>query len=99
MERAWITGRYVDAHRAAWSRETRIGRANHACVARYLERLEIDPELLLPLRLFAWVLHAHSDFVHLRADAAGPPGVERLRESRFLQLYEADLEEWGARSP
>jgi len=93
MERAWITGRYVEAHRAAWSRETEIGRANHASVARYFAHFELDPALLRPLRLFAWVLHAHSDFLHLRADAAGPPDAARLRASRFLRLYEAELDD------
>jgi hypothetical protein len=93
VERAWDTGRYVQAHRAAWSRETEIGRANHACVARYLAHFELDPELLRPLRLFAWVLHAHSDFLHLRADAGGAPSNEVLRSSRFLQLVQTDLEE------
>ena len=92
MERAWVTGRFVDAYRAAWSRETQIGRANHACVARYLEHFELGPALLQPLRLFAWVLHAHSDFVHMRADAGGAPDQETLRGSRFLQLYHADFE-------
>jgi hypothetical protein len=93
LERAWTTGRYVDAHRAAWSRKTALGRANHACVARYLTHFDLDPELLRPLRLFAWVLHAHSDFEHLRADAGGAPDEEALRSSRFLRLFRADLEE------
>jgi hypothetical protein len=93
LERAWITGRYVDAHRAAWSKDTPLGRANHACVARYLARLDLDPWLLGPLRLLAWVLHAHSDFVHLRADVGGTPNDEALRSSRFFRLFRADLEE------
>jgi hypothetical protein len=93
MERAWITGRYVEAHHAAWSHDTEIGRANHACVARYLAHFDLDPDLLRPLRLFAWVLHAHSDFVHLRADAARPPDAARLRASRFLRLFHAELQE------
>ncbi|HEX7981540.1 MAG TPA: hypothetical protein VF461_23210 [Gemmatimonadaceae bacterium] len=93
LKRAWVTGRYVDAHRAAWSRRTALGRANHKCVARYLAHFELDPALLRPLRLFAWVLHAHSDFLHIRADAGGAPDEEALLSSRFLQLFRADLEE------
>ena len=93
LERAWITGRYVDAHRTAWSRETAIGRANHACVERYLAHFDLDPALLAPLRLFAWMLHAHSDYVHLRADVGGTPNDEALRSSRFFRLFRSDLEE------
>jgi hypothetical protein len=93
LKRAWITGRYVEAHRAAWSRKTALGRANLACVTRYLAHFELDAELLRPLRLFAWMLHAHSDFLHLRADVGGAPDAETLNGSRFLQLFRAELEE------
>ena len=93
LERAWVTGRFVEAHRAAWSEKTALGRVNQACVARYLARLDLDPALLRPLRLFAWLLHAHSDFVHLRADVGGSPNEETLRGSRFFRLFRADLEE------
>ena len=93
LKRAWITGRYVEAHRAAWSRKTALGRANHACVTRYLTHFDLDPELLRSLRLFAWMLHSHSDFVHLRADAGGAPDEAALQGSRFLRLFRAELEE------
>jgi len=93
LKRAWNTGRYVEAHRAAWSRKTALGRANHACVTRYLTHFDLDPELLRPLRLFAWMLHSHSDFVHLRADAGGAPDDAALQGSRFLRLFRAELEE------
>jgi hypothetical protein len=39
------------------------------------------------------MLHAHSDFVHLRADIGGAPNEEALNGSRFLRLFRADLEE------
>lgn len=93
LERSWITGRFEAARAAAWSRSTAIGRANHACVERYFDRLELDLALLRPIRLFAWVLHAHSDWVHLRDDAGGPPTPDRLATSRFLRLYNAELSE------
>jgi hypothetical protein len=93
LERAWNTGRFEAAHATAWSRDTHIGRANLACVERYFDRLELDLALLRPIRLFAWVLHAHSDWVHLRDDAGGPPTADRLATSRFLRLYNAELSE------
>jgi hypothetical protein len=91
LERAWNTGRFEAAHAAAWSRDTLIGRANHACAERYFDRVEVDLALLRPIRLFAWMLHAHSDWVHLRDDAGGPPAADRLATSRFLRLYHAEL--------
>jgi len=93
LERAWNTGRYEAAHAAAWSRDTSIGRANHASAERYFDRLELDLALLRPIRIFAWMLHAHSDWVHLRDDAGGPPTADRLATSRFFRLYKAELSE------
>jgi hypothetical protein len=93
LERAWVSGRFEAAHAAAWSRSTAIGRANHACAERYFDRLELDLALLRPIRLFAWALHAHSDWVHLRDDAGGPPTPERLATSRFLRLFNMELSE------
>ena len=93
LERAWTSGRFEAAHAAAWSRDTAIGRANLECAERYFDRLEIDIALLRPIRLFAWVLHAHSDWLHLRDDAGGPPSPDRLATSRFLRLYDVELSE------
>ncbi|PYP75336.1 MAG: hypothetical protein DMD35_21695 [Gemmatimonadetes bacterium] len=91
LERAWNTGRFESAYAAAWSRDTPIGRANHECAERYFDRLEVDVALLRPIRLFAWMLHAHSDWVHLRDDAGGPPPPDLLATSRFLRLFNAEL--------
>jgi hypothetical protein len=94
LEGAWVSGAYVDAYRAAWSRETAIGRVNHACVARYLGALGLDAEIAPALRLLAWAIHAHSDYVHRQLDVAGAtPNAEQLRGSRFLALFEAELAE------
>lgn len=92
LEGAWVSGRYEDAYRAAWSRESAIGRVNLACVERYLAGLGVSVALLPALRLLAWVLHSHSDWVHRRDDAGGAPTVEALRDSRFLRLFNAELE-------
>jgi hypothetical protein len=91
LERAWITGRYEEAYATAWSRDSDLGRVNHACVARYLQRLGIEEGVLPSLRLFAWVLHAHSDYLHLRSDVGSAPNAAQLRGSRFFRLYEAEL--------
>jgi len=93
LERTWVTGRFEDTYRSAWSSTTHVGRVNRRCMQRHLERLGVDVGLLPGLRLLAWVLHAHSDWVHLREDAGAPPSADRLASSRFLRLYHAELED------
>jgi hypothetical protein len=92
LEGAWVSSQYEEAYRRAWSRQSDLGRTNHGCVARYLERVAVPAELLPALRLLAWMIHAHSDWVHRRDDAGAEPSVEALRDSRFLRLYRAELE-------
>ena len=94
LEGAWVSGAYAAAYRAAWSRETAIGRVNHACVTRYLGALGLDPAIAPALRLLAWVIHAHSDYVHRQLDVGGAtPSADQLRTSRFLALFDAELAE------
>ena len=91
LERAWVSGRFAEAHRAAWSRDTAIGRVNLACTQRYFAALEVSADLLPALRLLAWVLHSHSDWIHRRDDAGAVPDAEALRDSRFLLLFREEL--------
>lgn len=91
LEGAWTSGDFEAAYRAAWSTETAIGRVNNECVRRYLERLGVSTQVVAALRLFAWMLHAHSDYVHMSADTGGSPGADMLRRSIFLRLYNAEL--------
>ena len=95
LEGAWVSGQFEDAYRAAWSRDTAIGLVNHACVDRYRARFDIPADAVPALRLLAWMIHAHSDWVHRRDDAGGPPTAEALRDSRFLRLFRAELEMIG----
>jgi hypothetical protein len=92
LEGAWVSGRYDDAYRAAWSHDTTIGRINLACVERYLAALGLSRDLLPALRLLAWVLHSHSDWIHRRDDAGTEPDAAALGDSRFLRLLIAELE-------
>jgi hypothetical protein len=91
LEGAWTSGRFEAAYHSAWSRETSIGRINNSCVAAYLARLGLPMLVLGPLRLFAWVLHSHSDYVHRRVDAGGTPSRRALLESTFVRLYNAEI--------
>jgi hypothetical protein len=94
LEGAWVSNAYVAAYRAAWSRESAIGRVNLACVARYLDALGLDARIAPALRLLAWAIHAHSDYVHRQLDVGGAtPSADQLRGSRFLALFDAELAE------
>jgi hypothetical protein len=95
LEGAWVSGRFEDAHRAAWSRDTAVGRVNLACAERYLAALDVSLDLLPALRLLAWTLHSHSDWIHRRDDAGREPDAEALRDSRFLRLFDAELKMLG----
>ena len=92
LEGAWVSGRFEDAYRAAWSRDTTIGRVNLGCVERYLARVGVAADAVAALRLLAWVIHSHSDWVHRRDDVGGEPADDALRDSRFLRLVHAELE-------
>jgi hypothetical protein len=48
-------------------------------------------DLLPALRLLAWVLHSHSDWIHRRDDAGAEPDAAALGDSRFLRLFVAEL--------
>jgi hypothetical protein len=91
LEGAWVSGRFEDAHRAAWSRDTAIGRVNLACAERYLTTVGVSLDLLPALRLLAWTLHSHSDWVHRRDDAGAEPDAGAFQDSRFLGLFNAEL--------
>jgi hypothetical protein len=91
LEGAWVSGRYEDAYRAAWSHDSTIGRVNLASVERYLAALGMSLDLLPALRLLAWVLHSHSDWIHRRDDAGAEPDAAALGDSRFLRLFTAEL--------
>jgi hypothetical protein len=84
-------------YRRAWSRGTRLGAMHRAHAVEYLAALGLGSELLAPLRLFAWVLHAHSEYTRYHADATGVPSDGQLRRSTFLSLWAEELRHGGAR--
>lgn len=91
LENAWTSGKFEEAYRAAWTANTAIAHVNDHCMNTYLDRLRLSTHIVPALRLFAWIMHAHSDYLHLRADAGGLPGAGMLRSSRFFRLYNTEL--------
>lgn len=62
------------------------------CESEYRQALAIDAEDFARLRLLAWLVHSHSDHVHLTMAAAGELSAEALRASTYLGLIEAELD-------
>jgi len=91
VESAWVSGRFAAAYREAWARDTFLGGVHRACSTAYLTSLGLDVRVLRPLRLLTWVLHAHSEYLHFRADAGAPPSAAQLRQSTFLALWAEEL--------
>lgn len=67
------------------------GRVRRDCMARYAERIGLEPADIEPLAALTWLIHARSDYRRFTADAAGRPHPERLRQSVFLALWEEEV--------
>ncbi|HEU4648143.1 MAG TPA: hypothetical protein VFS33_03725 [Gemmatimonadales bacterium] len=83
--------RFFRCHRDAMDPSTFAGRVHQECVALYCHRVGLGAELLHPLRLFGWMLHARTEYERLVADAGGPPGPPALGRSVFLQFWREEL--------
>jgi len=67
------------------------GAVRRSSLERYTRGMGLDQASLAPLRALVWLIHAHSDFRHAEADAAGPPPADALRRSLFLALWTAEV--------
>jgi hypothetical protein len=54
------SGRFQASYRAGLDPTTPTGRLQRECLTRYVAATGLDPEVLHPLRLFTWILHARS---------------------------------------
>jgi hypothetical protein len=89
---AYRSGRYREAYRASLNPATLMGAIRVEALARYQQRLGLDPALMAPLRLFVWLVHARSEYQRLVADAPTPTvDPERLRQAGFVALWAAEL--------
>jgi hypothetical protein len=70
---------------------TPTGAIRRACLARYLDALDIAPGSLAPLRVLVWLIHAQSDYRHAAADAGGPPPAALLERSLFFALWSEEV--------
>jgi hypothetical protein len=73
-----------------------LGSVVQRCVADYAGRLSLPPGVLHPLRLLAWMSYARHEYQTSWQAYGTTPGVEALRQSMFLHLWEEELVRGGA---
>jgi hypothetical protein len=97
LDGAYATGRYRESYRASLNPATLIGSIRADALARYQDRLDLDPALMVALRVFVWLVHARSEYQRLVADAT-PRGVDpqRLRRAGFVALWKEELRQISA---
>jgi len=91
MDGAMKSGNFIESYRRASDPMTPTGRLQAACQRHYIECTGLDPAVLHPLRLLAWLIHTRSDIRHLTADAGGSPQPADLRRSLFFTLVLEEL--------
>lgn len=90
------SGRCAESYRDALDPSTFTGRVRRECVARYCAEIGIDPGLILPLRVFVWILHSRSEYQRLVADGGGAPPLDALRKGLFVRLWQMELQRGSA---
>jgi hypothetical protein len=88
------SGRFQASYRAGLDPTTPTGRLQRECLTRYVAATGLDPEVLHPLRLVTWLLHARSEYERLLADHGGAPPAAALRGSLFVRLWQEEVR-WG----
>jgi hypothetical protein len=91
LDGAMESGHYRASYRAMLNLSMFTGRVMGECIMHYAKQLDLDPAIIGPLRLLAWMLHSRSEYQHFMADAGGRPEREMLQRSLFVGLWEEEL--------
>jgi hypothetical protein len=91
VEGAIANGRYLHAYRRSLRLDTSTGRVSMRCLERYVARLGLSADVIRPLRLLTWTIHARSEHVRLREDVGGPPGGPALAQAMFAAFWRHDV--------
>ena len=83
-------------HCAAVYRESRdpdtaIGGVHAHAIARYADRVGLDPAHVRGLHVLTWLIHTRSEYLRFAADAGGQPPPTALTRSLFLALWREEL--------
>jgi hypothetical protein len=83
--------RCTAVYRESLDPATALGAVHADAIARYTERVKLDPAAVRGLHLLTWLIHARSEHLRFAADAAGPPASTILGRSLFLALWREEL--------
>ncbi|MFN8525924.1 MAG: phosphotransferase [Chloroflexota bacterium] len=78
-------------YRAVMDPASATGAAVAECLNTYARSLGLGQADVAALRLFTWMIHAHSEYQHFSADVGATPPPDVLRRSLFVALWEEEL--------
>lgn len=91
LEGAMDSQRFREAYRESLDPDTFTGGVVAECQQRYLDRLGLSQNVLLPLRLLTWLVHSQSAHKRSAAEDDGRPDSPGSRRSLFASLWEEEL--------
>lgn len=97
LDGAMDTGNFRDSYRAVLDRSTFTGSVARECLEHYACSIDLDVDILHPLRLLVWLRCSRFEYQRLGADAGERPKPALLRRGLFLSLWEEELRH-GARA-
>lgn len=90
LDGALENGRTRESYLALLDPASAHGRVFAEIAASYADAVGISRSDFERLRLLCWIVHSHSDYMHLKLESAAP-AVPDLRRAPFLGLVEAEL--------
>jgi hypothetical protein len=81
-----------ESYRAALDPGTLTGSVQRECLDHYMNRLQIGPASLGPLRLLTWLVHCQWLCRHLAEESGGAPDAEALTSGTPVAMWHEELQ-------
>lgn len=81
----------AEVYRESRDPATAIGSVHADAIARYADRVGLDPAHVRGLHVLTWLIHTRSEYLRFAADAGGSPAPTALNRSLFLALWREEL--------
>ena len=98
LDGALESGRLEESYDRVFDLRGGLGPPAAEALELYLRRTGLQREVVQPLRLLTWIIHAPAEYERLYADGAAEPGPERLREAVFFRLWRQEARRCRARA-
>jgi hypothetical protein len=89
LDGAMESKRFAESYRSSVDPMTFTGRVTAACERAYIERLNLEPAVVVPLRALCWVIHSRPELTRIARDTA--TGVLPVGRSLFRTLLREEL--------